>query len=81
MYSEAQSASAVVARQLTENEALTEEIGNLLRERQPQVIVTCARGSSDNAATYGKYLIETFTVVRGYDPDSPPHLRKVTETM
>jgi len=60
MYSEAQSAPAVVARQLTENEALTEEIGNLLRERQPQVIVTCARGSSDHAATYGKYLIETF---------------------
>ena len=60
MYSEAQSAPAVVARQLIENEALTEEIGNLLRERQPQVIVTCARGSSDHAATYGKYLIETF---------------------
>jgi glucosamine--fructose-6-phosphate aminotransferase (isomerizing) len=60
MYSEAQSAPAVVARQLTENEVLTEEIGNLLRERQPQVVVTCARGSSDHAATYGKYLIETF---------------------
>jgi len=60
MYSEAQSASGVVARQLTENEALTEEIGNLLRERQPQVVLTCARGSSDHAATYGKYLIETF---------------------
>ena len=60
MYNEAQSASGDVDRQLTENEALTEEIGNLLRERQPQVIVTCARGSSDHAATYGKYLIETF---------------------
>jgi glucosamine--fructose-6-phosphate aminotransferase (isomerizing) len=60
MYKEARSASTVVARQLDENEALTEEIGNLLRERQPQVVVTCGRGSSDNAATYGKYLIETF---------------------
>jgi len=60
MYHEAQSASRVVARQLIENEGLVEEIGRLLRERQPQVVVTCARGSSDHAATYGKYLIETF---------------------
>jgi len=63
MYSEAQSAPGVVARQLIENEALAEEIGNLLRERQPQVVLTCARGSSDHAATYGKYLIETFAGV------------------
>jgi glucosamine--fructose-6-phosphate aminotransferase (isomerizing) len=63
MYTEARSASTVVAEQLVKNEALTEEIGNLLRDRQPQVIVTCARGSSDHAATYGKYLIETFAGV------------------
>ena len=60
MHREARSASAVVARQLVKNEAITEKIGELLRERQPQVVVTCARGSSDHAATYGKYLIETF---------------------
>ncbi len=63
MYSEAKAASSVVARQLNENEALAEKIGDLLRERQPQVVVTCARGSSDHAATYGKYLIETFAGV------------------
>jgi glucosamine--fructose-6-phosphate aminotransferase (isomerizing) len=34
-------------------------IGATFRELSPQVIVTCARGSSDHAATYGKYLIET----------------------
>ncbi len=60
MCSEARSAPALVAGQLARNEALTEKIGQLLRERQPQVVVTCARGSSDHAATYGKYLIETF---------------------
>ena len=29
-----------------------------LAERHPSVIVTCARGSSDNAAAYFKYLVE-----------------------
>src|ERR1700694_3952105 len=29
-----------------------------LRQRRPSVIVTCARGSSANAATFGKHLIE-----------------------
>ncbi len=31
-----------------------------LRWRPPQVVVTCARGSSAHAATYGKYLIERY---------------------
>src|SRR5258705_10167098 len=30
-----------------------------LRDRPPPFVVTCARGSSDHAATYGKYLLET----------------------
>ncbi|MEE8425795.1 MAG: SIS domain-containing protein [Woeseiaceae bacterium] len=60
MSREAKSAPAVVTGQLARNEALAEKIGQLLRERQPQVVVTCARGSSDHAATYAKYLIETF---------------------
>ena len=63
MYIEARSAPTVVARQLIDNQTLTEKIGNLLRDRHPQLVVTCARGSSDNAATYGKYLIETFAGV------------------
>lgn len=60
MFSEAASASQVVADQLRENESLMENIGKQLRERQPHVIATCARGSSDHAATYAKYLIETY---------------------
>jgi glucosamine--fructose-6-phosphate aminotransferase (isomerizing) len=35
------------------------ELGESLRRRPPRFVVTCARGSSDHAATYGKYLIET----------------------
>src|SRR5574337_1430993 len=30
-----------------------------LRVRRPQVVVLAARGTSDNAAIYGRYLIET----------------------
>lgn len=35
------------------------ELGARLRRRPPRFVVTCARGSSDHAASYGKYLIET----------------------
>jgi glucosamine--fructose-6-phosphate aminotransferase (isomerizing) len=35
------------------------ELGDRLRRRPPRFVVTCARGSSDHAASYGKYLIET----------------------
>ena|ERR1041384_7849587 len=34
------------------------ELGAALRRRAPQVVVTCARGSSAHAATFGKHLIE-----------------------
>jgi glutamine---fructose-6-phosphate transaminase (isomerizing) len=34
-------------------------LGARLRGRPPRLVVTCARGSSDHAASYGKYLIET----------------------
>lgn len=60
MYTEAQSASNVVEKQLRRNKALVQKIGGRLRQHPPQVVVTCARGSSDHAATYGKYLIEMF---------------------
>src|SRR2546421_8826238 len=34
------------------------EIVAALKRRPPQVVVTCARGSSAHAATFGKHLIE-----------------------
>jgi glucosamine--fructose-6-phosphate aminotransferase (isomerizing) len=40
-------------------EPLAELVGRLKR-RPPQVVVTCARGSSAHAATFGKHLIERY---------------------
>jgi glucosamine--fructose-6-phosphate aminotransferase (isomerizing) len=58
MFSEAAQAAEVVRRQLESNAAIVNELGRALREQPPRAIVTCARGSSDHAATFGRYLIE-----------------------
>jgi len=54
----AQSAEAA-RRQIARCEGAFTELGERLRQRPPRFVVTCARGSSDHAASYGKYLIET----------------------
>ena len=59
MFTEAREAPAVVARQLEVNGPLLREIGARLRAQPPRGAVTIARGSSDHAATFAKYLIET----------------------
>ncbi len=59
MQAEAAESPAVVARQLRENALLMADIGARLRRHPPRTVVTCARGSSDHAATYAKYLFET----------------------
>jgi glucosamine--fructose-6-phosphate aminotransferase (isomerizing) len=51
-------APEVVARMLATNRKALAELGRLYRARKPTHIVTCARGSSDCAASYFKYLIE-----------------------
>ncbi len=59
MHAEAAEATEVAQRQL---DGLSDEIGRLgrtLRTLDSQVVITCARGSSDHAATFAKYLIET----------------------
>ena len=61
MFQEAAEAGAAVARMLAANGPAFAALGAKLRAAPPAVIVTCARGSSDHAATYGKYLIETRT--------------------
>lgn len=58
MFAEAAEAGAAVARQQAAQADLR-RIGALLRERQPRLVMTCARGSSDHAATFAKYAIET----------------------
>ncbi|MEO7741795.1 MAG: SIS domain-containing protein [Usitatibacter sp.] len=59
MYREAAGASRSVARQLERNRTHVARLAASLRERRPRAVVTCARGSSDHAATYAKYLLET----------------------
>jgi len=59
MFQEAASASAVIAQQLILNKSRIHDAVARLRAYAPTAIVTCARGSSDHAATYAKYLFET----------------------
>jgi glucosamine--fructose-6-phosphate aminotransferase (isomerizing) len=49
---------AILARQLAANASATMEIAALLRKRDPRLVATIARGSSDHAALYLKYFIE-----------------------
>lgn len=58
METEAGQAPLVAERQLIEFTPLLENIGVKVRELNPQFVITCARGSSDHAATYAKHLIE-----------------------
>ena len=59
MYCEAAQAPAVVRQQLAANAERLERLGERLRQLAPRAVVTSARGSSDHAATFAKYLIET----------------------
>src|SRR5437016_14491816 len=59
MYCEAEQAPDVVRRQLAANSERLERLGERLRQLNPHAVVTCARGSSDHAATFARYLIET----------------------
>jgi len=57
--SEASEAAAGAARQIATVGDALDEIVRRVRHRPPTFVVTCARGSSDHAAMYGKYLLET----------------------
>ena len=59
MFSEAASAGQVVAAQLIANQATVQALAARLRANPPRAVLTCARGSSDHAATFARYLIET----------------------
>jgi glucosamine--fructose-6-phosphate aminotransferase (isomerizing) len=59
MYAEAQQTADVVAGQFAANAGIIDALVARLKQAPPRFIVTCARGSSDHAATYGKYLFET----------------------
>lgn len=59
MAQEAAESPAVAARQIERCGPLFRDLGARLKALKPGVVVTCARGSSDHAASYGKYLVET----------------------
>lgn len=59
MYREAGEIPRNIGRQRVRSAALIEKIAAKLKSIAPKFIVTCARGSSDHAATYAKYLFET----------------------
>jgi len=59
MYSEARESAERIADQLTANEAIVSRLAQELRNNPPRFVVTSARGSSDHAATFAKYVFET----------------------
>lgn len=58
MFQEAGESPDAVRRLFAENDAFS-VIADRLKAKPPRAVVTLARGSSDNAATYARYLIET----------------------
>jgi glucosamine--fructose-6-phosphate aminotransferase (isomerizing) len=59
MYREAAEASGKVQNQLRRNADALAALAERLRASPPAAMVTIARGSSDHAATYARYLVET----------------------
>jgi len=59
MFQEAAEAPARIREQLALNAGPLSALAERLRTSPPKAVVTLARGSSDNAATFARYLIET----------------------
>lgn len=59
LFTEAAQAADCVQRQAAANGTLLTPLVARLRTLPPRAVVTCARGSSDHAATFARYLIET----------------------
>lgn len=77
MKKEAAEAADVVEAQLDYNRAIIQRIGTRLRDISPRMIITCARGSSDHAATFGKYLLENRTGI--FTASAAPSIHSVYE--
>jgi glucosamine--fructose-6-phosphate aminotransferase (isomerizing) len=77
MLLEAREAPDKVAEFLTADQAAYENLGKRLRELQPAVVATIARGSSDHAANYAAYLMPlcTGTIAASLPPSTVTILR------
>lgn len=58
METEAKQAPQMVATQWLENKIIIKNLADRLTAQRPRLIMTVARGSSDHAATFAKYLFE-----------------------
>jgi glucosamine--fructose-6-phosphate aminotransferase (isomerizing) len=58
MFAEARESADAVARLLASSRETIARLADRLGSQPPASVVTLARGSSDNATTYGRYLIE-----------------------
>ena len=61
MLSEIAEQPAALARTISEERVKIAKLGQTLKEHQINLIVLVARGSSDNAALFGRYLLEITT--------------------
>ena len=59
MESEVRSQPAMLARLVEDAAPVVAELGREIARRRPRFAILAARGSSDHAAIYGKYLLET----------------------
>jgi glucosamine--fructose-6-phosphate aminotransferase (isomerizing) len=59
MFREAAEAAEAVRRQRERNRDLLAALGERLRCDPPRALLTLARGSSDSAATFARYMVET----------------------
>jgi glucosamine--fructose-6-phosphate aminotransferase (isomerizing) len=59
MFAEAAQSAQVLREQFLRNAAEVAVLGATMRLQPPRAVLTLARGSSDNAATFARYLVET----------------------
>ncbi len=76
MFAEAAQAAAVV--EALQRSSDVARIGAAVRALAPRTVITCGRGSSDHAATFAKYLIETRTGIP--TASAAPSIASVYET-
>ena len=76
---EAAESPAVVRAQLGANDAVIRDLAQRLRRSPPKLVVTLGRGSSDHAATFARYLIETRLGVT--TASTPPSVSSVYEAL
>jgi len=61
MLEEIRQQPAALERTLRGELGRVERFRRLMAKRKPRLIVLCARGTSDNAAQFGRYLLEITT--------------------